>query len=279
MLSGINSLLKMCRLKNSLLAAVTIIAGNFIASVDISFLHLLLDCASMMIAVGFANIHNDLLDIETDRINRPDRPLPSGAISLKKAKIACLVTAIAPVALGFALSITHGLFYLVLIAFLFAYNKILKRLPLVKNIMVAILCASPLLISVIDGHYWNPRLYPPAVFAFLLTLAREIFKDLEDVSGDMLGGIITFPVAAGTKKALHLAIFITVFTLLFLPLPVLTLTYPVSFLLFTGILVAPVLIFVIIRSQKHQFDKAQALLKVAMLTGIISIVASIVINL
>lgn len=279
MLSGINSLLKMCRLKNSLLAAITIIAGDFIAGVNISFLHLLLDCVSMMIAVGFANIHNDLLDIETDRINRPDRPLPSGAISLKKAKIACLVTAIAPVALGFTLSLNHGLFYLALIAFLFAYNKILKRLPLVKNIMVAILCASPLLISVIDGHYWNPKLYPPAVFAFLLTLAREIFKDLEDVQGDMLAGIITFPVAAGVAKARHLAVFITAFTVMFLPLPVLTLTYPISFLLFTSISVAPVLIFVIIRSQKHQFDKAQALLKVAMLTGIISTVASIVIDL
>ena len=279
MLSGINSLLKMCRLKNSLLAAITIIAGNFIASVNISSLHLFLDCVSMMIAVGFANIHNDLLDIETDRINRPDRPLPSGAISLKKAKIACLVTAIAPVALGFTLSLNHGLFYLALIAFLFAYNKILKRLPLVKNIMVAILCASPLLISVIDGHYWNPKLYPPAVFAFLLTLAREIFKDLEDVQGDMLAGIITFPVAAGVAKARQLAVFITAFTVMFLPLPVLTLTYPISFLLFTGISVAPVLIFVIIRSQKHQFDKAQALLKVAMLTGIISTVASIVIDL
>ncbi len=268
----------MARLKNSFLAALTIVAGNIIADVSVTTIHLISECTAMLLAVSFANIHNDILDLETDKINRPDRPLPSGRTNLKRAIVASGITAIVSIVLGFSLSFAHGVFFTLLIVFLFIYNKVLKHLPLIKNLTVAALCASPLLLSVIDGKYWNPTLYPPAIFAFLLTLAREIFKDLEDIKGDLQAGIVTFPIAAGVPKANLLAIFITAFTLFFLPLPWLTGTYPPSFLILTGFSVAPLLIGTFFFARKGQFGKAGTLLKTAMLGGLLSAVISMVIH-
>ena len=48
---------------------------------NISWLTLILQVLGFAFAIGFANIQNDILDLETDKLNRPERPLVSGKIS------------------------------------------------------------------------------------------------------------------------------------------------------------------------------------------------------
>ncbi len=45
----------------------------------------------------------------------------------------------------------------------------------------------------------------PAIFAFLINVAREVIKDIEDMEGDRKGKAMTLPVRYGTTPALWLA--------------------------------------------------------------------------
>ena len=46
---------------------------------------------SVMFFMFSWNAYNDITDIETDRLNRPDRPLPSGKISSDSAMIGLII--------------------------------------------------------------------------------------------------------------------------------------------------------------------------------------------
>lgn len=41
---------------------------------------------SMLLMVAAGNVHNDTLDVATDRVNRPDRPLASGSVGMGAAR-------------------------------------------------------------------------------------------------------------------------------------------------------------------------------------------------
>lgn len=80
---------------------------------------------------AFGLILNDLMDIETDRAERPDRPLPSGEIPVSQARMAAVVVALA----GLNLALIAGRPALhaaaVLAALIILYNGGAKRIPVV----------------------------------------------------------------------------------------------------------------------------------------------------
>jgi 4-hydroxybenzoate polyprenyltransferase len=63
-------------------------------------LPLALAVASALLLTGASNGINQIADVETDRINRPDRPLPSGAMTMRSAW--AIVVALGVVALACA---------------------------------------------------------------------------------------------------------------------------------------------------------------------------------
>jgi 4-hydroxybenzoate polyprenyltransferase len=87
----------------------------------------------------FGLILNDLVDIETDRRERPDRPLPAGEITVPQARMAAVAMALsglnlALVAGGPALYTAAALSGLI-----FLYNAALKRVP-VAGVLTMGLC-------------------------------------------------------------------------------------------------------------------------------------------
>jgi geranylgeranylglycerol-phosphate geranylgeranyltransferase len=153
--------------------------------------------ASLVTAGG--NVLNDLLDVEGDRKNHPDRPLVTGAISLGSARglavgLFGLGAAVAvPVALVEPLV---GAILAVAVAALLAYEFRLKARGFVGNSVVALLTGMVFLYG--GAAAGAPLLLVPfALMAFFATLSREVIKDMEDVAGDV--GRRTLPMTHGMR--------------------------------------------------------------------------------
>ena len=293
------ALFKMSRPVNIVIAMVTLSIGYYLLSamptqdMGISWTTLILQTLGFAFAIGFANIQNDIWDLDSDRLNRPERPLVSGKISISVAQKSWVILLILGIACGIVESVvtktgpTSAIFFVLLTVLLIAYNKWLKHIPLLKNMTVALMCATPLILCLfyptgaketedfsLDFADKIGFLYPAMLFAFLLTTAREIYKDLEDEIGDLKAGIMTFPLIAGTTTARRLAGFITLFCWAILPLPVVQGYYPTMFLYITGAIITPCVIAIIAFAHKKQYRRAQKLVKVAMFAGLVALLVS-----
>ena len=293
------ALVKMSRPVNIVIAMVTLAIGYYLLSAlpvnqgGIEWAPLVLQALGFAFAIAFANIQNDVLDLASDKLNRPERPLVSGKVSVTAARRAWIALLALTLACGIADSIltqtngTASIFFILLSGLLIAYNKWLKHIPLLKNMTVAFLCATPLILCLFYPAGLNASdsiatalshkiglLYPAMLFAFLLTTAREIYKDLEDETGDLKAGIMTFPLIAGAPTARRLAGLICLFTWAILPLPVAQGYYPTLFLIITGAIFTPTILSTLIFANKQNYRRAQKLMKVAMFAGLIALVVS-----
>jgi len=161
---------------------------------------------------------NDVLDINVDRINRPNRILVNGKISKEKA--VRLALALTVLALAIGLFINFWVLSTVIVALILTwlYNFKFKRTPVLGNLIVAFLAG----LTFITGGVAVDRLLAftlpgpliPAFFGFLFHLAREIVKDVEDIEGDRAFGVKTLPQILGVSRALLVAMGVfVIFTL------------------------------------------------------------------
>lgn len=290
------TIFKMTRPVNIAIAMVTLVIGYFLVGLlpgqtgGISPWSLAAELAGFAFAIGFANIQNDILDLESDRMNRPERPLVCGKITPLAAKKASVAMAVLTILCGFSDSaiqifsdienfcvceFAQALFFTLLAALLIAYNVKLKHVPLLKNMTVAFLCATPLILAWLYPGASIGKLYPAMLFAFLLTTAREIYKDLEDEIGDLKAGIMTFPLIAGAPTARRFAGALLLFTWILLPLPVMQGFYPTLFAILTGATLTPCFTIILIQAaQKKNYRMAQKMTKLAMFTGLLALIAS-----
>jgi geranylgeranylglycerol-phosphate geranylgeranyltransferase len=170
---------------------------------------LLFFIVALITAAG--NVINDFFDAEIDAINRPDRPIPSGAVSRGAARGFAVTLFLAGILVSFftnPLCIGIAIFNALLLV---AYAAKLKRIPLTGNIVVAYLAASIFLfggaLNGLDGLF---RSIPVAAITFFAMLSRELLKDAEDVEGDRAGGADTVPIRIGIKKTSEFAFITTV---------------------------------------------------------------------
>lgn len=271
--------LTLIRAVNCLMAAAAVWVGACLTDYSFSWrLGLAMFGAFAVCAAG--NIVNDIRDVSTDRISHPKRPLPSGTISIRTAtRLAWALHIVSLVAAALVNLWVLGV-AIVLTSLLLAYNFRLKRVPLAGNVTVAVLSGLPFLCGglTVDpaATFALPGPWPAVVFAFFMHLAREIVKDVEDVSGDSAAGILTFPQVAGAGEALGLAF------LLFLILAYLTLLplwwdwYGLYYLFITVLLIDfPLLIILFyawLRPSATSVRWSRATLKWGMVLGLVALV-------
>jgi geranylgeranylglycerol-phosphate geranylgeranyltransferase len=170
---------------------------------------LLFFIVALITAAG--NTINDFFDAEIDAINRPDRPIPSGAVSRGAARGFAVTLFLAGIIVSFftnPLCIGIAIFNTLL---LIAYAAKLKSTPLIGNIVVAYLSASIFLFGgALNGLDGLVRIIPIAAITFFAMLSRELLKDAEDVEGDRAGGADTVPIRIGIKKTSEFALIATV---------------------------------------------------------------------
>lgn len=263
------AVLQFYRAGNALISAIATLLGFWIGGFAPWTPQPWLPVVAMILLTAFANSHNDLVDYAVDCINRPDRPLPSGRLSLVQGTWWAWGSLMAALCIGAWISTLHLALFALLGLMLWLYNRYLKGRPLVGNLAVAVLTATPLLLAALHTG-WKADLWPPMLFAFLLSFAREVIKDIEDVPGDQAMGLSTFPIVVGISNAKAFAIVLLVATGTLLPLPVTLSTYGTSFLWMSVLLVLPALGLALNCLGKDDWHRAQKMVKFAMLGGILS---------
>ncbi len=192
---------------NGLITALAVGIGALTAAQAPAWSGILLAAFSAALINGAGNAFNDLLDIDIDRINRPLRPLPSGRLNPRAARLASLLLALAGCALAFWLSPWHGAIALVVVALLAVYSIALKHSVLWGNVLVAFVGAMAFPYGALATGEIG-RSWVPALFAFFFHLGREIVKDIEDMIGDQIRGERTLPLCWGRTQAALLAAFV-----------------------------------------------------------------------
>lgn len=156
----------------------------------------------LFFAGGFAI--NDYFDIERDKINAPERPLPSNKLKKNKALFLSIVLLMGGL---FLFSLTNDLpIFLLSIFILFlliTYSGTLKKYWYLSIPSTAFICASPFLYAGIVNNNIVP-VFMPFFITFLFVFAREIIKDIKDISGDTLFNLKTLPIIYGEKTAIKI---------------------------------------------------------------------------
>lgn len=170
-------------------------------------------------AAGYAI--NDYFDLRIDRINKPGKIILGRMLGRRQAIVAHQLLNLVSVSLGLYVGIRLNSWALAFVflgtpALLWVYSIHLKRQFLTGNLVVALLSALPLVMVWLAEHQGMGRTaeLPPALWtemsrmvlfygllAFLLTVIREILKDLEDMKGDSCAGCRTLPIVLGQKAA------------------------------------------------------------------------------
>jgi len=217
------------------------------------------------------NADNDLCDLETDRINRPDRPLPAGLLNLSQVRIAAWLLYAFGIAAAWAVDLLHGLLALGMVLLLLAYNRVFKGRVLIGNITVALLCGLAIYFPEFPGFIHAT--WPAFAFAFLATLAREMVKDAEDMEGDRAANLRTFPIAFGIEAARKSAFALTAILFAILPLPVFLFGYRWPYLVLATALAGPFLIMLLLELMKPgaDFSRCQRWLKWVMVGGMVAL--------
>ncbi len=161
---------------------------------------------AVFLITGAGNVINDYYDRYIDAINRPGRPIPSGRVSARAA----FYYSLALFAVGCLFAGLVNQICLTVAAFnsllLFLYARNLKAMPLAGNITVAFLTGSTFLFGgAAAGSAGLLANEVPFLLSFLVSMSREIAKDIEDMAGDRAGGARTLPILAGERAAAALA--------------------------------------------------------------------------
>jgi 4-hydroxybenzoate polyprenyltransferase len=223
-------------------------------------------------AAGY--IINDYYDIKIDVINKPDRVVIDRSIHRRNAIIAHFVLNVISLVIGYMLSLQIAVTYAICIFFLWLYSNQLKRLPLIGNFTVALLTAISILVLAMYYKQQIFTIYFYAIFAFLISLVREVIKDMEDIKGDLLHGCHTLPIVWGLRKTKGL---LYVLLLLFIAWSVLYyfIARHTNSLLVVAVAV-PLTIYLGIRlwpaDRSNAFRRLSTLCKVIMALGSLSIV-------
>ncbi len=219
------------------------------------------------------NAINDYLDRETDKVNHPERPIPSGKLKPGHALLFSLVFFIISFLLALYLSfIATSLLVIAIVvialASQLAYEKKFKHEKIVGNMIIGTQTA---LAFVFGGAVVGKTLITGiiAVAVFLSIVGREIIKDIEDVKGDK--DRISLPMKLGVRNAGIVAASLIILAVLISPLPY----YPLGIFEWEYLAVVLIADIMFIGSLPLIFKDAKLarrMLKFAMLVAIVAFI-------
>lgn len=233
---------------------------------------LILASATMLIA-GAGYIINDYYDIKIDTINKPNRVIVGKYVSRRQAMLLNIL--FNALALGLTWWFLKSVVWVVnfgSIFLLWLYSNQLKRLPLVGNIAIGLLSATSVAVVAFQFPQNTYLVFVFAVFAFFITVIREIVKDMEDVRGDSSFGCRTLPIVWGIRRTkIVIYVFFSIFMLILLST---YLTFPTRFAFYLYLVELPLLVYFIHKIRrsdtKKTFHNLSQLCKVVMLLGVLS---------
>ena len=163
---------------------------------------------------------NDYFDIETDKINAPDRPIPSNLVSPTEALLFAFFLLLAGLLLSYIINIEVLFISIILSITGFLYNRFFKRSGLPGNLMVSFSVGMTFIYGgATVGLPFHKIVLFFALIAALIDLGEEIAADSMDIKGDLLIDSKSVAIKYGEQKALKIscAIFLTVILLSLVP--------------------------------------------------------------
>lgn len=180
---------------------------------------------STIIIAAAGNMINDYFDIKADRINKPQKLIITKYMKKRWAIVLHWGLNVIAVFISIYLSVKYQSLLFVFIHILsmnllWFYSASFKKKLFIGNFIIAILTAlvpllavwffktineSSLPFSPYNSKTWTTNLnysfiYFLAICAFLQNLAREISKDIQDISGDKLISVYSLPMKYGIKN-------------------------------------------------------------------------------
>lgn len=199
MLKQVKGLYKLSRPFSTLTGILATFLGGYVAGTG-NWGAIALACLATMFVSAAANAWNDYRDIEIDRINQPQRPLPSGMVSLRAARNFSFI--MAALSMIVAALISWPAFFVSVASniLLYLYSMRLKSTVLLGNVTVALISAlSPVFGGIAAGNV-TPSLWL-ALIIFFGILSREILKTLADYDGDAHNQVKTISTVWGPRVA------------------------------------------------------------------------------
>jgi geranylgeranylglycerol-phosphate geranylgeranyltransferase len=259
----IKGLYKLSRPMSTLTGVLAVVLGGYVAGTGAWDKIALAALATLFVSAA-ANAWNDYRDIDIDRINQPQRPLPSGMVSPRAALVFSIILAalsillaafISPLALAIAVASN---------ILLYVYSVWLKSTVLLGNATVAFISAmSPVFGGVAAGNP-RPSLWLGAII-FVGILGREVLKTLADYEGDKAHRVRTIATAIGPRAARTVFFFLLGATAIIMLAPYLFGFFEPVYAYIVALGVFPVAIYVIIHVTRErtgpQLERLSQILK------------------
>ena len=269
-----NKYLRLFRLGNTLIGSSAILIAAFMAagtSMADHWGNLLIGFFVVFCFIAGGNSLNDYVDVEIDRTAHPKRPVPSGELTAIQARNVGVGMLMASALLSLLTMDPYCIGIVVIAVFLmFSYELYSKKRGLIGNITIAVMTGMVFLLAGALVGDWTSNI-AVAGMAALVSVGREISKDIEDMDSDI--GRRTLPMSVGVRKASIIA------SLFFIAGPVLSI-YPLigcpgNYLYYSVILADIVFVYCALKvfSDPHA---AQKKAKVGMLLGLLAFILSAV---
>jgi|OSPMetMinimDraft_2_1075162.scaffolds.fasta_scaffold00075_16 geranylgeranylglycerol-phosphate geranylgeranyltransferase len=267
------SYLELIRLHNVVGSSLACASGYLITGATNSF-YLLISSLVVALIAASGYVINDVFDVKADTISKPWRPLVSGKISIKEAKVIYYLLTLMGNLMSIILGLLPLLYSIATTFLLFSYSKLIKKMAIMGNLLVAFTSASSFLFGSIVAiekglGVYNEIILVAFLYIFLFTLIREIAKTIEDVEGDKVLGAKTIAILLGENRSGEVVGFLLLTLIIISPIP-LFLKTSIAYL----ILLIPMNIFNLIscyymlRNPKIHSTKVRSLLKISAFIGI-----------
>ncbi len=269
-MTALRALWRLTRPLNVLIALLVVQVGFALTGqCPLLWARVLAFLAVALITAG-GNILNDVLDLPVDQVAHPERPLPQGQVSPRVALGVALGCLAAGVLVAWPLGPAAFAIALAAAVLLGIYNLWGKWVPLLGNLMVSTVSG---LAFVFAGAVMNrpEREIFPFAFAFLMHLAREMIKDLQDREGDRRARGRTLALIWPQKRLLALVRSVLLLLVLITPVPFLQGHYGIWYL---GAVVLGVdfpLISLILKLESTEPQRVSETLKTLMLMGLVAL--------
>jgi len=216
-------LYKISRPFNALSGGLAVFLGGYVAGTG-SWLNVFAAALATLLVTGAANAWNDYVDIEIDRINQPQRALPSGMISPRLAVFfSMLLTALA-LLIAALVNLPSFLIVLLFSVILYLYSWRLKSTVLIGNVTVAFTIGMTVILGGVAAGNVQPTLWL-AVIIFITILGREVLKTIADYEGDLRLQVRTVATVWGRRPARVIFFLVTGLAVIMMMVPYLRSAY------------------------------------------------------
>lgn len=182
----IRGYLQLCRPANLPTAAADVLAGlaiaglfnvtDFIWDPNLVFpLEALLLVASSVFLYAGGVVMNDVFDADLDASERPERPIPSGVVSLKSATILGSLLLLVGFLISLSVSEYTGIVAAILVIAILSYDKFAKHYGFFGPLNMGICRGLNLLLGIAYMQQWEQGMYclVPVLFVFAITMISQ----------------------------------------------------------------------------------------------------------